>query len=83
MKAKMKLLVLRLQDPALRGVAVVPDVGAPGPGEAGGLAEDLHHLHAERHHRELGLCHLFALQSRGTGGLQPHVCTTLPPKEQP
>ena len=55
-----------LQDPALPGVRVVPDDGAEGYRKAGWLVEDLHRLHAKRCHWELGLCHLPALQSRGT-----------------
>lgn len=53
------------QDSSLPGVSIVPDDGAEGLGEAGRLVENLHHLHAKRHHGELGLGHLPALQSRG------------------
>lgn len=59
-----------LQDPALPGVGVLPDDGAEGHREAGWLAEGLHHLHAERNHRQPGLFHLPAVQSRGTLRLQ-------------
>lgn len=57
---------MRLQRPALPGVGAVPDDRAEGPGEAGRLAQDLHHLHVERHHRQPCLCHFPSLQSRGT-----------------
>lgn len=56
---------LCLQDPALPSVSVFSDDGAEGHREAGWLAENLHHLHAQRHHRQSGLVHLPALQSRG------------------
>lgn len=59
------------QHPALPGVGVLPDDGAEGHREAGRLAQDLPHLHAERHHRQPGLLHLPALQSRGLPRLRP------------
>lgn len=57
---------MRLQDLTLPGVSAVPDDGAERHREAGRLAENLHHLHAERHRRQLSLRHLPSLQSRGT-----------------
>lgn len=53
------------QDPPLPGVRGFPDDHPEGLGEAGWLAAHLHHLHPERHHGQLGLGHIPALQSRG------------------
>ncbi|XP_075884346.1 inactive rhomboid protein 1-like isoform X4 [Nelusetta ayraudi] len=77
------------QHPALPGVGVLPDDGAEGHREAGRLAQDLPHLHAERHHRQPGLLHLPALQSRGGPCWQPvrdpglPVCGALPKLAHP
>uniref|UniRef100_A0A8C3BU36 Inactive rhomboid protein n=1 Tax=Cairina moschata TaxID=8855 RepID=A0A8C3BU36_CAIMO len=49
----------------LPGVGDFPDDGAAGPGEAGGLASHLHHLHPQRHHGQPGQCHLPALPCGG------------------
>lgn len=66
-------LVPSSQDPPLPGVSGFPDDHPEGLGEAGWLAPHLHHLHPERHHRQLGLGHIPALQSRGKANLIPVV----------
>lgn len=58
-------LVPSSQDPPLPGVGGFPDDHPEGLGEVGWLAAHLHHLHPERHHWQLGLSHIPALQSRG------------------
>lgn len=62
-------LVPSSQDPPLPGVSGFPDDHPEGLGEAGWLAPHLYHLHPERHHRQLGLGHIPALQSRGKANL--------------
>lgn len=58
----------------LPGVRNIPDDGAEGPGEAGGLASHLHHFHPQWHHRQLGQCHLPAIQGGGEGwGGSAHI----------
>lgn len=54
-----------LQDLALPGVSGLPDDHPEGPGKTGGLAAYLHHIHPQRHHWQLGLGDLPAVQSRG------------------
>lgn len=70
----------------LPGVGDFPDDGAAGPGEAGGLASHLHHLHPQRHHGQPGQCHLPALPCGGEGlaGLGGALNITLiPPQTSP
>uniref|UniRef100_A0A8B9CM88 Inactive rhomboid protein n=1 Tax=Anser brachyrhynchus TaxID=132585 RepID=A0A8B9CM88_9AVES len=55
----------------LPGVGDFPDDGAAGPGEAGGLASHLHHLHPQRHHGQPGQCHLPAVPRGGGSGRVP------------
>lgn len=61
------------QHPALPGVGVLPDDRAEGHRETGRLAPNLPHLYAERHHRQPGLLHLPAVQSRGSQPLLPEA----------
>lgn len=65
---------LSSQDPSLPGVSGFPDDHPEGPGEAGGLAAHLNHLHPQWHHWQLGLSHLPALQSRGDNEISAQKC---------
>ncbi|XP_042293834.1 inactive rhomboid protein 1 isoform X9 [Sceloporus undulatus] len=52
-------------DPALPGVRLLPDDHLARLGETGWLASHLHHLPAERHHRQPGQRHFPAIPCRG------------------
>lgn len=56
---------LPFQDPSLPCVRGFPNDHLEGSGETGWLASNINHLHPQRHHWQLGFCHLPAVQSRG------------------